>query len=455
MRALNTSILFLIVFTGSGRGENWPQWRGPQGTGVSTDKGLPTRWDKDQIAWKVPLEGLGVSSPIVWSDRIFVTSQAGKGALREGNHPTLARGEEAAAEKRLGSATAAGDPQARIYFLVEAFHRSDGRRLWEYRLPAEGGLPPVHQKHNLASPSAVTDGKHVFAWFGTGQLVALDMDGKAVWQRNLGKEYSPFDIEWGHGSSPALYRDSLILLCYHNPASYLLALDKQTGKDKWKVDRGKELRSYSTPMVIPGPGGDELIINSSQRLDAYDPATGQHLWYTGDSNRFPIPVASYHDGILYTSRGYRSGPYMAIRPGGRGDISQTHVVWAVPTGAPYVSSILYYEGLIYMANDGGIVTCADAKTGEKVWQERMGGIYSASPVAAEGKIYLLSETGEAIVLQAGREPRVLARNPIEGRAVASPAISNGQLFIRTDDHLICIGKPRDQARPTAQQDPVF
>jgi len=441
MRTLSLTIAVLMLLVKGALAENWPQWRGPQGNGISTEKGLPAQWTKDQIAWKAALQGQGVSSPVVWGDRIFVTSQAGRGVLREGNHPTLARGEEAKAERPLGAAGAATDPSGKIYFLVEAFRRSDGHRLWEYRLPAEGELQSVHQKHNLASPSAATDGSRVYAWFGTGQLVALDMDGKAHWQRNLGKEYSPFTIGWGHGSSPTIYRDLLILLCYHNPASYLLAVDKHTGKDKWKVDRGKELLSYSTPTVISGPQGDELIVNSSQRIDAYNPDSGEHLWYTGGDNRFPIPVPSYYDGILYTSRGYRSGPYMAIRPGGRGDISQSHVQWVVPTGAPYVSSLVYYDGLIYMANDAGIATCADAKTGEKVWQERIGGIYSASPVAADGKIYLISETGEVVVLQAGREPRILARNPFEGRGLASPAFSNGQIFIRTDDQLICVGKP--------------
>jgi outer membrane protein assembly factor BamB len=232
----------------------------------------------------------------------------------------------------------------------------------------------------------------------------------------------------------------LILQCDHIPASYLLALDKKTGKDKWKVDRGKGVRSYSTPTVVRGPNGDELIVNASERIDAYDPATGRHLWYTGEPNRFPIPVPSYENGILYASRGYRSGPFMAIRLGGKGDISRTHVQWMVPTGAPYISSLVHYQGLIYMSNDAGIATCIDAKTGEKVWQERTEGIFSASPVAGDGKVYLLSETGEVIVLKAGRALEVLARNQLDERIVASPAISDGQLFIRTDEHLFCIGK---------------
>jgi outer membrane protein assembly factor BamB len=409
---------------------------------------LPVRWGRNEITWKAPLRGLGVSSPIVWGDRIFATSQLGQAALRAGSHPTLARGQEAAAEKPLGRrAAAAGEDPQQVSFLVEAFHRADGRRLWEYRLAAEGPLPPVHQKHNLASPSPITDGELVYAWFGTGQLAAVNLDGKLAWQRHLGKEYSPFEIDWGHASSPALYRDLLILLCDHAPASYLLALDKKTGKERWKVDRGKGLHSHSTPTLVRGPGGDELIVNSSERIEAYDPATGKPLWHTGEPNRFPIPVPSADNGVLYASRGYRSGPYLAIRLGGRGDISRTHIQWLVPTGAPYISSLLYYQGLIYMANDAGIATCVDAKTGEKVWQERVEGIFSASPVAGDGKVYLLSETGETIVLEAGRQFRVLARNDLGERMVASPAISGGQLFIRTDEHLFCIGKKASGSSP--------
>jgi len=438
MRGLIAVMLLVIGLPCVARSDNWPQWRGASGNGVSSESGLPTRWSKDDVAWKASLKGLGVSSPIVWGDRVFVTSQLGQAELRAGSHPTLARGPEAAAEKPLGKGAPA-TAEKQVYFLVEAFRRSDGHQLWEYRLRAEGQLAPVHQKHNLASPSPVTDGEMVYAWFGNGQLVALNMEGKLVWQRHLGKELSPFEIEWGHGSSPALYRDMLILQCDHVPASYLIALDKKTGKEKWKADRGKGVRSYSTPTVVRGPRGDELIANGSERIDAYDPLTGKHLWYTGEPNRFPIPVPSSENGVLYASRGYRSGPFMAIRLGGTGDISRSHVQWLVPTGAPYVSSLVLYQGLIYMANDAGVASCFDAKTGEKVWQARTEGIFSASPVAGDGKVYLMSETGETIVIKAGREFQVLARNELDERMVGSPAISNGQIFIRTDEHLFCIG----------------
>jgi outer membrane protein assembly factor BamB len=375
----------------------------------------------------------------VWGDQIFVTSQIGKGILRSGPHPTLARGEQEADEKPLTVAPAADD--GKVYFLIEAFQRGDGRRLWEHRLEAEGHFPELHRKHNMASPSGVTDGERVYAWFATGQIVALDVEGKLIWQRHLGKELSPFDLNWGHGSSPTLYEDLLILQCYHLPAAHLLALDKRTGEERWKVDRGRGVTSFSTPLVVRKLEGDELIVNSSERVDAYNPATGELLWHAGEPQRYAIPAPAYKSGVLYMSRGYRSGPYMALRIGGRGDVSKTHIMWRVGTGAPYVSSLVFHDGLVYMANGNGIVTCIDGATGKRVWQERVGGIYTASPVVADGKIYLLNESGETVVLRAGREPHILERNPLGERAVASPAISNGQIFIRTDAHLFCVGNP--------------
>ena len=437
MRTAQLGVVLALALGGSVGAADWPQWRGPRGTGITDDKNLPERWSAtENVAWKAALAGIGVSSPIVSGTRVFVTSQIGAGVRRPGNHPRLAQGGNAVAGER-ALPTSRDD---RTVFLVEAFNRVDGRRLWEYRVDAEGPLPGVHDKHNLASPSPTTDGQMVYAWFATGQLVALDMNGKPVWQRNLGKEISPFDINWGHGSSPTLYQDLLILLCDHGPAAYLMAVDKRTGKEKWKTDRGRGRMSYTTPFVVEAAAGPELIINSSERVDAYDPRTGAYLWHTGGTNQFPIPSPTFHDGIVYMSRGYRSGPYMAIRPGGRGDITSSHVVWQINTGAPYISSLVFDGGLLYMANDVGAITVVDAATGAKVWQERVEGIFSASPVAGDGKIYFVSETGETIVVRAGREPRVIAKNDIGERLIASPALSGGQIFLRSDGQLFCVGK---------------
>ena len=220
MFARSVSVSFyttlLIAMVTNVHAENWPNWRGPAASGVSSETGLPVKWgDGENIAWKAQFRGLGVSSPIVWSDRVFVTSQIGGGESRSG--PRLFQGGDAAAagERALGGgATSASAGTQSATFLVTAFSAANGKQLWEFQLPSEGPLAPVHEKHNLASPSPVTDGHRVYAWFGNGQLVALDMDGKLVWKRNLAVDVGPFDIQWGHGSSPALYKDMLILLSY-------------------------------------------------------------------------------------------------------------------------------------------------------------------------------------------------------------------------------------------------
>jgi outer membrane protein assembly factor BamB len=425
-------------------GADWPHWRGPNASGVSPDRTLPTRWSAtDNIVWKAPIAGAGVSTPIVSGDRVYVTSQIGAGVRREGTHPRLVQGADAAAhgERALATDAAAGGDRSKTVFLVEAFGRADGKRIWERRIDATGDLTPVHDKHNLATPSPVSDGTLVFAWFGTGQIAALDRSGAVVWQRHLATENGAFDIQWGHGSSPVLYGDLLILLCDQPAKSYLVAIDKTTGKDRWKADRGQGRSSYSTPLVVEGAFGAELIVNSTERIDAYDVKTGTFLWHAGESSRFAVPSPVFHDGVIYASRGYRSGPYMALKPGGRGDVNATRTLWRVATGAPYVSSLLYYDGIVYMANDVGVLTAVDAATGVRVWQERVDGVFSASPVGGAGHVYFVSENGDTVVVKAGRAPQVVARNALGERAVASPAISNGQVFIRTDKHVFAIGRP--------------
>jgi outer membrane protein assembly factor BamB len=435
--------LMLVFAVAQVRADNWPQWRGPLATGVSAETGLPERWsDTENIAWKAPIRGLGISSPVVWGDRVFVTSQIGRGARRAGNHPSLVQGGNPAdaGERALGAGLTGPPAGAKISFLVTALSRIDGKKLWEHELAAEGDLAEVHDKHNLASASPVTDGQRVYAWFGSGQIVALDMSGKPVWSRHLGREYAPFAINWGHSSSPALFDGSLILLCYHNPTAHLLSLDAVSGKTRWRIERGRDINSYSTPLIVRADGAAEAIVNSSEGMSGHDPATGRLLWHIQETNRFPIPMPVAHEGIIYTTRGYRSSPYLAIRPGGRGDVSRSHVLWRVDTGGPYVSSLVHYNGLLYMAGDVGVLSAIDAKSGQRVWQERTGGVFTASPVAADGKVYLLSEDGQAFVLAAGNPPKVLARNRLTARQLASPAISGGRIFIRTDDAVIAVGK---------------
>ena len=433
-------VLILVFVASISVGANdWPHWRGPSINGVAAPSPLPATWSTtDNVAWQAPLAGAGVSSPIVSGTRVYVTSQAGDGRRQDGRHPTLTQqGDPAAAgEMTLSRRTKRAD----VVFNVEAFDRASGKRLWIHEVAPEGELPPVHDKHNLSSASPVTDGERVYAWFGTGQLVALDTNGKRVWAKNLAKEYGPFDINWGHASSPALFGDSIILLCYHTPASYLLSLDKRTGAVKWKVDKPRGTESYSTPIVAQGPSGAELIVNSSVGVESFDPNTGKSLWTYPEVNRFPIPVSMVDNGMLFLSRGYRSSPYMAIRLGGRGDITNTHVAWRVPTGGPYVSSLVHYQGVIYMSTDNGILSAVDASNGQRLWQERVGGTFSASPIAGDGKVYFVSEGGETIVIKAGRSFELIARNKLDGHFVASPAAGSGRIFLRSDDRMFAVGK---------------
>ena len=439
LRRAATGIILLCLGFLPASGD-WPQWRGPAGQGVSPEIGLPARWSSSKnIAWKKSLAGTGASSPIAVAGLVIVTSQIGSYANGGANDPRLARDDQTLAGRE-HAMSASKSPDSNVYLLVEAFQRSDGRRLWEYKIPATGERPDNHEKHNLATPTPVSDGRHIYAWFGNGQLVALDMKGQEIWKRHLGREYGSFLNLWGHGSSPVLYRDLLILLCDHQPLSYLLALDANTGKQRWKVDRGSGRVSHSTPLVVAGPRGDELVVNSSARIDAYDPGNGQLLWHAGSERQTPIPSAVYHDGMIYLSRGYRNSDILAFRPGGRGDVSTSHLRWRLPAGGSYVPSVVHYQGHIYMTNEVGVVTCATADSGTPVWKERLGGIFFASPVGADGKIYLLSETGEMFVLRAGPKPEVLARNDLGERFLASPAISDGMIILRSDGTLFAIAE---------------
>lgn len=421
---------------------DWPAWRGPAGTGVSMETGLPHQWgEASGLAWRVTLSGAGVSTPIVAGPHVFVTSQIGVGSRRPGSHPSLVQGDPANSGERNLTGARGASAEGAVRFAVTAYRWADGSRVWQHETRAEGPLSGVHDKHNLSTPSPVSDGRIVIGWFGTGQVAALDaIRGTLLWSKHLGKEYGPFEINWGHASSPALHDDLAIFPCYHESGSYLLALDKRTGAVRWKRDRQPGAHSYSTPLVVTHEGRATLVLNSSRGVEGFDLQTGEPLWHVVEENRFPIPMPVHHQGVVYLSRGYRSSPYLAIRLGGRGDVSGTHVLWRTPTGAPYVSSLVYYEGLIYMATEMGIVTALDHATGRSVWRERVGGVYTASPVAGDGKVYLASETGETVVLRAGRKPEILARNKLNIHIVASPAIARGRVFLRGDDELIAVGK---------------
>jgi outer membrane protein assembly factor BamB len=436
--------LALLLFVAPVFADNWPQWRGPLANGSTAEKGIAAEWsDTRNIAWKAKLGGLGVSSPVVWGDRVFVTYQVGATALRAGNHPTASVGvePESVGERPLGGArpTTLDD---KVTFVVAAFSASNGHSLWEYKFDAVAPFPALHFKRNMATSSATTDGDMVYGWFSTGQIVALDMSGKLAWTRHLGADYGRLDAEWGHSSSPALQGERLILLGFGNTHGFLLALDKKTGKELWKVARQGDVKSYSTPLIIETAEGPQAIINHKTGVEAFDPATGKSLWMYSENIGYPVPMPLVADGVMYTNRGGRSGPFWAMKLGEQGEIPKDKLLWHVATGAPYSPSLVYHDGLLYFSTEVGVVTSVDAKTGQRVWQERLGGIYSASPIVADGKIYLFGETGETLVLKAGRTAEVIARNKLDMRVIASPAVSGGRIFVRGDDELVAISEAR-------------
>lgn len=434
-----TLLAVVLVLSGSVLARDWPQWRGPDSRALSEETDLPTTWGEDRnIAWRAIPAGPGVSSPIVWGDLVIVTSQVGDARFRSGTHPRLSRDDDSLSVRESAIGGARADRSNDVFLVVEAFATSDGKRAWEYRTRATGPFSESHESHNLATPTPTTDGTHIYAWYGNGQVVCLTMEGKRVWARHLGEDYPPFTNKWGHGSSPTLYDDLLILLVDHHPKAYLLALDKKTGRNRWLVDRESDRVSHSTPIVVPEPSGDALVINSSQRIDAYDPRTGALKWHAGEYRQTPIPTPQHEDGVIYLARGYRNSDVLALPVGGAGDVTDT-IQWRTAGGGSYVPSILLYQGLIYMTNEIGVLTCVDAATGERVWRKRLGGIFFASPVGADGKVYFLSETGETYVLKAGREPDLLATNTIDERFIASPAIADGRIYLRSDNALYAIG----------------
>jgi outer membrane protein assembly factor BamB len=404
---------FVATLAGTGAAGDWPGWRGPHGDGLSDEKEAPVKWSAtENVLWKAESPGKGVGQPVIWGDRVFLTASDGH------RHDQL------------------------IFFCLD---RRDGRELW--RRDFWGTAPTLRheQKSSMATPTPVTDGKHVWAFFGTGDLFCLDLGGNLVWCRSLAQEYEPFQNRFAMGSSPVLVGDVLVLQCDHWGQSYLIGIDKRTGKNVWKTDRAEHV-SWSSPLVIDVDGRKELVVAATFQVKGYDAATGRELWSAEGMTRECIPTAVAGDGLIFAVSGTK-GETLAIRAGGRGDITETHVVWRNQRNAPFVPSAILVDDLYYLVDDKGIAACLEAATGKLVWQQRLGGAFSASPIAAGGKIYFVDEEGTTTVLAAGREFKVLGKNSLGEPAFASPAISRGDLLIRTDRHLYCIeGTERPAAR---------
>ena len=418
MKRLWLSMSFAALVAATLSADNWPQWRGPQLNGVSTETGLPLKWTSDSnVAWKLPLPEWSGATPIVWGNSIFLN-------VAEGSALSL--------------------------WCVD---RKGPTVLWKAPL---GGGNHREQKQNMSSPSPVTDGTHVYVMTGTGILKGFDFKGNALWSRDIQREYGRFGLNWGYASSPLLHEDGLFVEVLHgmhtDDPSYLLRIDKNTGKTVWKVERPTEaLRespdAYTTPALLQYGTTTEIVVSGGDVVTGHDPATGKELWrlnglnpHNDTSNRIVAsPVVA--GGLIIAPS--RVNPVIAIRPGGRGDVSQSHKAWQFSRG-PDVPTPVSDGTHVFIVTDSGIVYALNAKTGAVVWgpTRLKSGTYSASPVLADGRVYVTNEDGLTSVFAAGPAYELLAENPLDDYTLSSPAVSEGQIFIRTAKHLFAIGTRR-------------
>jgi outer membrane protein assembly factor BamB len=395
-------MLMAVVLGSAARADNWPAWRGPAGTGITTENGLPVHWSSTHnVRWKVALHGAGASTPVVWGDRIFLT----------------------ASDSRLND---------RLH--IFCYHRRDGRLLWHRRL--FGSAPTdLYAPGGMAVPTPVTDGNHVIALFGTGDLACLDLDGKPVWLRSLAQEYGPFRNRWGMASSPVLAGDLVILQVDHWGPSYLLAIDRKTGATCWKTGRDAAV-NWSTPLVVTVKDHVEVITIGTHRIKSYDLASGVERWTVGgmDNQCIPSPVAE--GNLLFACSA--EGTFGIRLDGRNSELEGSSLVWKNKRGNPFVPSPVAYQGCLYVVGDKGIGTCLDAATGKQLWKERLGESYHASLLAGDGKVYFTSKEGMVRVVRAGPVFELLAENDMGEGIIASPAVSRGDIFLRGEKHLFCI-----------------
>jgi outer membrane protein assembly factor BamB len=376
--------------------EDWPQFRGPTGQGHSSEHGLPLTWSETKnIAWKVAVPGKGWSSPVLQGEQIWLTTGMDEGhSLR---------------------ALCLQRDTGRLLYDVEVFHKDN---------PA-----PIHSKNSHASPTPVLEGNRVYVHYGAHGTACLSNDGRVLWKTELKYQH-------GHGpsGSPVMFEDLLIINCDGTDVQYVVALDKKNGQVRWKKMRDGQM-SYSTPLVIAVGGADQVISTGANRVVAYNPRTGEEIWWSRYIGFSLVPRPVFGQGLVFICSGYDSPSVYAITPDGKGDVTGTHVVWSLQRGAPHNPSPLLVGDELYIVSDKGILTSLEAKTGKIHWQQRLAGEFSASPVYADGRIYFLNEEGETTVISPGTEFKKLATNTIEGRTLASLAISGKAIYLRSDTHL--------------------
>lgn len=417
-------LILLFLFSGSSLvAENWPGWRGPGGDGISVEKNLPTRWSQtENIAWRTPIAGEGHSSPVVWGDRVFLTT-----SLTDQN------------ERRL-----------------LCLNRLDGTILWE-RVVIESAPETVHRLNSRASGTPATDGEAVYVTFmrvegeeikapnvgsermitpGRIMVAAYDFAGKEKWKTDVGA----FVSAHGFNCCPVLFEDLVIINGDHDGDAYLVALDRETGDERWRTPRENGIRSYVTPIIREIDGRTQMILSGSESVASYDPRSGERHWILDGPTEQFVASMVYDGEHVFVTGGYPEKHILAIDPTGSGNVTDTHVTWRTIQGAAYVPSPIVAGDFLLVVSDGGIATCFDASSGAPLWRERLAGTQSASPVLADGIVYCFSDRGEATLIRPGEEFDVVATNRLEEPISSSPAISQGQIFVRTHEALYCIGK---------------
>jgi outer membrane protein assembly factor BamB len=435
---LMSSLLSIAVFSSTAFADpNWPQWRGPDGQGVSAETGLPTEWSGTRnVKWKTAIEGRGHSSPIVWGKKIFLTT-ALDGKPIAGRTPGVTH--------RMSDGTDFVHPDAvganlTHTFKVMCVDRESGKILWE-RVAYEGPVQDSrHKDASFASSTPATDGKLVFAFFGSEGLYAYDYNGKLIWKQNLGTLGT---ASVGYGVSPIIYEQLVIMQCDDSGGhSFIAAFDKKTGKEVWRVARQVDI-TWTTPVLIHTAKRTELVTAAAEAIIAYDPLTGKELWrHKGlESNAVPTPVVS--NDLVVVSSGSPKKIALALRAGGNGDVTGTaQLVWSYNKGTAYVPSPILYGEYVYLMTGNGSISCLEAKSGKVEYEGARvpkPTMFLASPVAFEGKILLTSEEGDTFVLKAGPKHEVLRTNSLGEAVFASPAIADGHIFIRAEHHLFAIG----------------
>jgi outer membrane protein assembly factor BamB len=389
--------------------EDWPQFRGPTGQGLSTATGLPAEWDTTRnVTWKVPVPGKAWSSPVVYQDRVYLTTAV-----------PVDGGDKA-------------DQSLRALCLDAA----SGTLRWQTEVFRQFAAQTdrIHGKNSHASPTPIVDGRNLYLHFGTNGTACLDLRGNVIW-RNQELKYTPVH---GSGGSPALVAGVLVISCDGAAEPFVVALDQRTGRIRWRRERppseGKQF-CFSTPAVIEVDGQTQVVSAGPNCVLSYDPRDGREIWRVGYEGYSVVPRPVFGHGLVFVCTGYDRPSLLAIRPDGRGDVTATHVVWRADRAVALNPSLLLVDRELYMVSDNGIATCFDAPSGTVRWQQRLGGNFSASPVYADGKVYFQSEEGDGIVIRAGTAYEELARNPLGERTLASYAVADGAIFLRSQQHL--------------------